>query len=282
MGLFKRKFKVASKDANLPKNRKELLKTIIKDDFGLIVDVSLVSFLFSIPLLAVSGISLFILSAGEFKAYEDITPLIFITSLVSIICFMILYMGKIALYGVIKKRAFNEAGLFNETFKDVFKDNFKKGLFIGFIVGLSYFIGINGTIYFAITKLHFLIKGLGIGLSILLFFLFKISGEYFCCLNNYYDLKIKDGLRNSIYLTIMDLFVSILLFIITTILPLILIYLSNISFIILATFTYIYLEGLVISIFTLRSHFLFDISINKTNYPEMVNYGLYKSKEDLL
>ena len=52
--MFKYKgLKAKEDDAALPKTRKELLKTVVKDDFYLLAEVSLLLFLFSLPLAAV-------------------------------------------------------------------------------------------------------------------------------------------------------------------------------------------------------------------------------------
>ena len=52
--MFKYKgLKVKEDDASLPKTRKELFKTIVKDDFYLLAEISLLLFLFSIPLAVV-------------------------------------------------------------------------------------------------------------------------------------------------------------------------------------------------------------------------------------
>ena len=279
MKIFKRSFKPAKENARLPKNRVELFKNIFKEDFGLVVDMSLMQTLFSLPLYANLFITLFILTGLADRTYNEITPLLFIMCLINIPCLMLRYIGRIGIYNVAKDRVFNNSGFFFESFKDSLKENWVKGMFVGLLNALGLMIAIIGGFFFLQMSDIWIIRGLGIGVGIIIYFLIYISGEYICSLNNYYQLSFKDSFRNGFSLTIMDLFFSLLLFLVEILIPFGLTLLSNYIFVGMLILYGIYFDGLSIIVATLRSHYLFDLSINKTNYPDYVNKGLYK-KED--
>ena len=279
MKLFKREFKPAKENARLPKNRIELFKIIFREDFGLVLDMSLMQTLFSLPFYANLFITLFILTGLSDKTYNEITPLLFIMCLVNIPCLMLRYIGRIGIYNVAKDRVFNNSGFFFESFRDSLKENWAKGLFVGLINAIGLMIAIIGGMFFMQMSDIWVIRGLGIGVGVIIYFLIFASGEYMCSINNYYELRFKDGFRNSLSLTIMDLLFSLLFFVVEIILPFVLALFSNYALIGVLILYGIYFDGLIIIATTLRSHYLFDVSINKTNYPDYVNKGLSK-KED--
>lgn len=276
MKIFNKQFKVQANDALLPKTRKELFKQMIKEDFSLIVDISFIGFLFSIPLVIDIFILVFVLSGLKITSVSDVSPLIFICSVLSIPCCMIKYMGRTTLYSVMKDRVHNCADFLTNSFKKHFKDYLKTGLVNGLLVGIGYFIMIVGSFYFLTQGTTILAKGLGTGVSIVICFILFISTEYHMSINCFYDLKISEGYKNSFIFLLADLFVNLLYFLILVIIPIILVLLSNISFYILLILFCLVLEGLSILFMTLRSHKLFDKFINNDYYPEMVNKGLYK------
>lgn len=281
MKLFKKKFKAAINDASLPKTRKELFKVVLKEDFSLIVDISLIGFLFSLPLVVCIGIVIMLLTGIGDINVNSVTPLIFFGGLLAIPSFMIKYMGRASLYGVMKKRVHNEAGFLSESFKTSFKENFRKGIVNGLVVGIGFFIGIVGSVYFLVQTSNNIAKGLGIGVCIIICFVMFISSEYHMSICNFYELKMFDGYKNSFIFLLADLFVNILYFVILVVLPIVLTIFTTIAFYVSLLLYCFLLEGLSILFLTLRSHKLFDAYINSEYYPDIVNKGLYKEiKED--
>ena len=83
--MFKYKgLKVKESDATLPKTRKELFKTIVKDDSYLLTEISLILFLFSIPLIVAFVFELMMI-AGAYKPGTDYTWLANICSFMGLI-----------------------------------------------------------------------------------------------------------------------------------------------------------------------------------------------------
>ncbi len=281
MKLFMKRFKAASTDAALPKTRKELFNLIIKEDFSLIVDISIIDLLFSIPLYTIIFISITILMNLGSSDISEIIPLIFVTSIVQLPCFMIRNLGRSTLFGVMKKRVHNEAGFLSEVFNLVFKQNIKCGLLTGFIQGLGFFIGIIGSLFFLLKTTDVFARGIGIGICIIICMFLVVTSEYVMSLNNFYELKMKDSYKNASIFFIADLFINILYFVLRIVLPIIITIYINYSYLICVLLFGICLDGISILFMTLRSHTIFDMYINLDNYPEYVNKGLrIEKKED--
>lgn len=283
MKLFKKKLRVKENDALLPKTRKELFKTIFSEDYYLIMDSSILLFVFSIPLLIVISTALILLSAAPSENIaEYVTPVIFWTSLLMIPALAIKYMGKISIYPIFKKRAFNEEDFFSQIFVRSFKEYYKRGLLLGLIVGIFFAANVNVVTLLILNSTNWLLRGLGIGAISILTFLIYMAAQYFMSTTNYYDLTFGQCFKNSMSFAIMDLFVSLIYYTVIILVPLFTTLLSNyIYYVWIVIFSFL-LDGVSILFITLRSHYLFDLSINSTYYKDMVGKGLYKEspKED--
>ena len=100
--MFKHKaLKVMADDATLPASRTELFKTILKDDFYLLAELSVFCFLFSLP-LALGFVAEIVLLGGMGMAdASKVFSLCFYAGLVEIPLFGIRYVGRYAAFGQI-------------------------------------------------------------------------------------------------------------------------------------------------------------------------------------
>ena len=273
----KKKLRVVDSEAKLPKTRKELFNIIFKEDYYLIMDSGLVSFLFSIPLIIVFATALLLLSNAPTDGINEyVFPILFWCGLLSIPAFMIRYLGRISLFPVFKKRSFNESDFFSSLFLSSLKEYWKRGLLLGLIVGLVSFLSINALAYILVFTSFWLWRSLAIGAVIIIYFIVYMSCEYFMSVTNYYELSFSDCFKNSASFALMDLFVSLLCFVILVVIPFVsTFFISFMYYIWILLFTFI-IDGLSITFITLRSHYLFDLTINQVHYKEMYRKGLLK------
>lgn len=280
MGIFKRKLREVKEDAKLPKTRMELFKIVFKEDFSLLVDSSLINFLFSIPLyLDLISVILLLTKLGV-SSIETIFPVIFWGGILSIPGFMIRNIGRMGLYGVMKARVHNEGVMLSVTLFKSIKENIGKSIFIGFIKGLGFGYCLISFFYFSLAQGSWLSQGLGIGLGFVVYFILSITSEYFMSMVQIYNLTTFQALRNSISFTIMYLFPNLLYFIVFSVVPLLLSYFITFGFYIHLLLISFLFDGVSILISTLFAHEVYDRIININYHKDYVGKGLYKEKED--
>lgn len=209
--------KKQEKSLSLPNTRLELLGIIIKNNVLTILNLSLVLFVFAMPLLLIYGLLyLGLISINISENYPEAVNLVFGFSLVAIIGYIILYIGLGGSFYIAKKMAWNEPLLYKKHFFKGVKDNFKRSIVIGFLVGISVFIATWGSLFlYAFALSNELMTYIGIGALLLQAVIILMLSMIYMAQNGLYSLKIKDLIRNSFLLTLMSLFKSILLFVIT-------------------------------------------------------------------
>ena len=132
--MFKHKgLKVNEEDAALPKNRKDLFLTVLKDDFYLLAEISLLLFLFSLPLAGAFAFEFVLLAGQSSVTAQKVFSICFYLALAEIPLWGVRYIGRYAAFGVMKKRAHNEGGYVTELFFEFMK----KGALRGFAIGRS-------------------------------------------------------------------------------------------------------------------------------------------------
>lgn len=267
---------IAKKDATLPKTRFAQLGDIIKNDFSLVVDICLFNLLFSsilIILFVFEYLSFMSLSSYEF---EKVFPIVFYFGLMEIIPFAIKGIGKGASYSLLKKRIFNEGCMLSATFFKNIKENYKHYFVMYLLVGISFWISSSGIIYFIYLNANSFIKGFGIGILLLYFILRYVAAEYYLIIDNLYVLKIKDGIKNAYSFVFSSIFVSIIYTIIALVIPITLIIINYYVMIIFMVIYLLFYDGFLMLIANLYTYTLCDKYINKDNYKDYVNKGLYK------
>lgn len=264
----------------LPHNRKELFFDLLKNRKMFLFSFSCFTFLFFIPLF----IDLLYFSYMELAAFslgdiDVIFTLLFYSLIISIPCNVIVFIGLSGAFYVSKKLVWQEGINLSHDFLVGIKENYKKFILFSFIFSLSLFILVIGGIYLLTTSSYSpLVNGIGIGILIVQFIICGIIINFSMTQAVYYDNKLRDILKNSFVFLSSTHIKSFLLFLLTNCVIVFLCLLNNISLIISFALIAI-LNSAIIILWTLLSHAEFDKLINKENYPEYVNKGLYK-KED--
>ena len=277
--MFKYKgLKVKEGDADLPKTRKELFKTIVKDDFYLLAELSVLMFLFSIPLAIGVVWEILALTGTPNADPSNIFSIAFYMGLIEIPLFGIRYVGRYAAFAVMKKRVHNEAGYIKEIFFEGLKKGALRGFLIGCVLGGIVFVWQIASIYVVAFNSNTWIKGLGIGTTTLIFMIAYAAVEYFLSTDNFYELKFTGALKNGFSFAMMHFPLSGLYFIATMGIPFILTLFSTWSLIGIAAVFALWGDGFTVLVVTLYSHTLFDRYINSVYYTDYINKGLSAEK----
>lgn len=270
-------------DIRLPRNRKDLFIKLIKKNPSMIINLSLMMVIFSLPLIFTYGLlytSLITLPEGS--NLNDATNLIFFFGLFSILGFIIFYIGQGALYYVNKKIVWNEPYVYKKHFMKGIKEQFKTSALIGSLTGII----VNTTLWGSLVLLSFafsneIIFFIALGSLLVVLLLTLIISQFILSQSVVYELSFISLFKNSLILTILKIGKSLLVFLLT--------YLLIIGFMIINTITfmiglvlYVLLNELIVLTWTLFTHQVFDDYINKENYPTYVNKGLasFKDNED--
>lgn len=280
--MFKYKgLKVKEDDAALPKTRKELLKTVVKDDFYLLSEVSLLLFLFSIPLAVVFIGEILMISGANDHGASTVFSICFFCGLIEIPLFGLRYLGRYAAYGVLKKRVHNEAGYIGELFFGGIKKGGLRGFFAGCILGAVVFGWQTASIYVIAYNANTWIKGLGIGSTTLIFMLVYGMVEYFLSVDNFYDLPFSGAMKNGFSFAVMHFPLTLAFFAVTMGVPFVLTLLSAWSLIAVGLIFALWGDGFTVLCVTLFSHSLFDKYINSVYYTDYINKGLAVQEEPI-
>ena len=277
--MFKYKgLKVKEDDATLPKTRKELFKTIVKDDFYLLAELSLLLFLFSIPLAAVFIGEILMISGATSPDASLIFSICFFCGLIEIPLFGVRYIARYAAFGVMKKRVHNEAGYIGELFFGTLKKGALRGFLIGCVLGVVVFAWQTASVFVIAYNANTWIKGLGIGATTLVFMLTYGAAEYFLSIDNFYELKFSGALKNGFSFAIMHFPLTLIYFAVTMGVPFGLTVISTWSLIAVGAVFALWGDGFTVLAVTLFSHQLFDKYINSVYYTDYINKGLAASE----
>jgi len=273
--MFKYKgLKVQEDDAALPKTRKELMKTIVKDDFYLLAELSVLMFLFSIPMALAFVWEILSMTSSPDLSASNLFSIAFYMGLIEIPLFGLRYLGRHAAFTVTKKRVHNESGYVGELFFGGLRKGGMRGFLIGCVLGIVVFLWQIGSIYVLVYNSNTWIKGLGIGSTTLIFMLVYGAVEYFLSVDNFYELKFSGALKNGFSFAIMHFPLTLLYFIATMGIPFILTLFSTWALIGIAALFALWLDGFSVLAVTLFSHSLFDRYINSVYYTDYINKGL--------
>ena len=277
MAKIRRQLKVNERDDQLPRTRWKLFGRLIKDDFYLLIDLSLVETLFSIPLIATLIVEYVYLTSVEVK-FGNVFPIIFYMGLISVVGFGIKYVGRNAAFSVMKKRVHNEGSFISVAVMSSIRTSGIKSLFNGLIAGLFAFIAASGSVYLLFVSDTFL-KWAGIGALIVLFVIAFGTAEYFSVSENFYELGFFAQFKNSVIFSVSTFPLTLVHFIAFFGLRFALALFSPwLAIAALAVFS-LGGNGLTVAAATLVGHKVFDVHINREYYPEYVDKGLLKKNE---
>ncbi len=276
---MKRKPIVDKKDfliSDLPSNRKELFFDILKNQWRNLFLIAMIILLLSLPIIILRYYNLTIITNMVSNAnIENIRNNIFNSyiSYNAVNSLLIIVVGVLSggLLRVYKKICFNEGYFLGADFVKGIKENLKDTLALFFLyAALSFILEVlcvnylldNNYLYYFFKVINYFVL-----LPILLVSL-NVSALY----SDKIFVKIKTG-----YKLYIKYFFKIAITVFVLILPLglLMIGTSYVQLFLPIAYVLIYLP-IVYVIFVLVMNSIFDKEINKNNFPELVNKGLYK------
>ncbi len=264
----------AIKPVKLPKTRWQMFWDVVKNDFSLIVNLSLLCSLFAVPLIAVYVLmyKMTISALGGDNAVAKIFSSVFYLSIVSIPCYSVWFLGLNGAFAVMKKRVWNQGCVVRSTFWQSIRSG--KSALMGAIVGFAIAVSTVGAMYLLVYGAGAIQQGLGISVCVVVVFLFATTAMYFLAGNNLYDLPFSALFRNSFAFCWMALLRNLALNLICVVLPFVLLLIHPIFAFIMLFLVVLIWQGISVCAWTLLAHGLFDKYINSQYYPQFVNKGL--------
>lgn len=272
-----------NKETPLPTTRPQLLKDTLRYRFFEIVLLSIYCFLFLIPSIVwlIFGGYLFI-NAKTHTIYE----IMFIQG-INIPLIMIFGIGVAGCFYVTKKISFQEGESINHDFFYGIRKNFKMFLLIYFIIGFLYFLLETGV--YLINNYegwNSILKGALEGIMYGIFILFIMILFFMQTQTILYNATFTQLFKNALKFTFgsflknLGIFAILLFpFFIYEFVPAI----NNINYFQYAMFGLegVFYFGFSFLIFTLYSNSIFDVTINKNQFPEYIRKGLNDENKNL-
>lgn len=283
--MFKRKEKqISDSEAkrNLPTSRKEVFFDLLRNRKMTLFALSCFTFMFFIPL----AVDLFFFNYLESVAIaadkkEYLFSLVFYSMCIMLPCMIIGFIGFAGAFYTAKRLVWQEDINLAVDFFHGIKGNWKHAIINGLLFGVILFgvvIGCSYLLIFAPTSP--VTCGIGIGALILVFLTFGMVIALNFTQDVYYENGILTTFKNSFCFLGLLNWRILVLFILTTG-GLFVLSIFNLITLGIGLFLFAILNSVVIIIYTLLSHSVFDKYINQEHYPDMVGKGLYKlEKED--
>lgn len=266
-------------DGRLPHNRKELFFNILRWRFTYLLAIGLLSLAFLLPDIAAltyNDIAASVISQSGEDVASKIVTLRLQTSVLQIICYIVLFFGASGVFYLLRQLAWDEpTSIFSGWWQGV-KQNWKHYTFLGVCVGI-----LNVLNTFAEVLLHGFVKYVPRALFVLVVVPVLL---YAAILDVVYIKKLGNLLSGAATLYFKTLPIT-LLFALLVIAPTLLLFVPKftIRYAILATWVVVVLP-IVLYGWTLYAIDKLDKFINKEHYPEIYNKGVYvdkaSSKED--
>ncbi len=264
----------ATEPVKLPETRSQMFRDVLKNQFSLVVNVSLLCSLFGLPLIGVYALGyrmLIAALAAENGVAQMFSTVVYLSAL-AIPCYSLWFLGLNGAFAVLKKRVWNQGCVIRGVFFASIKSG--RSAAMGALVGCVTGLALIGSVYLLIFGEGGIQQGLGISICVILVLLFSSTAMYFLSGNNMYDLPFGGLFRNAFAFTWIGLIRNTGLNLLFIGLPLILIVLHPATAFIALFLIVMFLQGIAVLAWTLRCHSLFDKFINKEYYPEYVNMGL--------
>lgn len=271
----------------LPHTRRQVFFDLLKHQKRQMVSFSMLLFVFFLPLVVdvlifnqyVIGASLTIDSIQ--LASSTVFSLIIYMMIISIPCMMVGFVGLGGMFHVLKNIVWQEGVITGPDFFSGIKKNWKQSLIFGLIFGLSLFLLIAGSLFLLRTQISAdlpWVHSIGIGLCVVQFIIISIVIMYAMNYSVYYSNSSREVLKNSFIFFTAKFFKNILLFILTIGILVVLMFIDFIAQIVVFGLFALFSSFMFVS-WTLLTHEAFDQYINKDNYPDFYEKGLYKNKE---
>ena len=282
--MFKRTEKhITDEEAKkaLPHDRKQVFFDLLAHRKMTLFALSCFTFMFFIPL----AVDLFYFNFLESAAiasekYEYLFSLFFYSMLIMIPCMIVGFLGFAGAFYVTKQLAWQEDVNLAVDFFHGIKENWKHALINALVFAIVLFGLVIGSTYLIIfLRSQPVLLGVGIGALILLFLVFGMVISLNFTQDVYYENGVIATFKNSFCFLGLLNWRILVLFILTTG-GVIALSCFNFITLIIGMALFAFLNSVVIIIYTLLSHSAFDKYINKEHYPEMVDRGLYKPKQE--
>ena len=283
--MFKRKEKqISDSEAkrSLPTSRKEVFFDLLRNRKMSLFALSCFTFMFFIPL----AVDLFFFNYLESAAIaadkkEYLFSLVFYSMCIMIPCMVVGFIGFAGAFYTAKRLVWQEDINLAVDFFHGIKENWKHAIINGLLFGVILFgVVIGGSYLLIFAPTSPITCGIGIGALILVFLTFGMVIALNFTQDVYYENGILTTFKNSFCFLGLLNWRILVLFILTTG-GLFVLSIFNLITLGIGLFLFAILNSVVIIIYTLLSHSVFDKYINQEHYPDMVGKGLYKiEKED--
>ena len=283
--MFKRKEKqISDSEAkrNLPTSRKEVFFDLLRNRKMTLFALSCFTFMFFIPL----AVDLFFFNYLESAAIaadkkEYLFSLVFYSMCIMIPCMVVGFIGFAGAFYTAKRLVWQEDINLAVDFFHGIKENWKHAIINGLLFGIILFgVVIGGSYLLIFAPTSPITCGIGIGALILVFLTFGMVIALNFTQDVYYENGILTTFKNSFCFLGLLNWRILVLFLLTTG-GLFVLSIFNLITLGIGLFLFAILNSVVIIIYTLLSHSVFDKYINQEHYPDMVGKGLYKlEKED--
>lgn len=260
----------------LPKTRISLFFDLLKNQTATIINTSLLTFLFALPLIALS-IYLYITLVNAMvdeASFTTLFSIVFYGSLLSTPLIFVSFLGFLGSFYVAKRLAWGEGLLLRIHFFQGIKEELRRSIFLItiFIVSLLFFL--NGGMYLAIFYQEMpILTGLGIAILGGQFLLILMTTFYFLAYQIIYQNTFFETFKNAFLMATGRLHFSLIFLIIFPGILILLILLHFISALI-GLFFFALFSFIGVLLWTLLSQATFDLFINNKHYPEYVKKGL--------
>ena len=278
--MFKRAEKhITDEDAKrkLPHNRKEVFFDLLAHRKMTLFALSCFTFMFFIPL----AVDLFYFNFLESAAiasekYEYLFSLFFYSMLIMLPCMVIGFLGFAGAFYVAKRLVWQEDVSLSVDFFQGIKENWKHAIVNGVVFGIFLFgLVVGGTYLIIYSPTTPVWCGIGIGALALLFITFGMVISINFAQDVFYENSLITTFKNSFCFLGLLNWKVLVLFLLTTG-GVIVLGCFNLLTLAIGLFLFAFLNSVVVVLYTLLSHVVFDKYINKENYPDIVGKGLYK------
>ena len=283
--MFKRNEKHVTDDEAiraLPHDRKGVFFDLLSHRKMTLFVLSCYTFMFFIPL----AVDLFFFNYLESAAIaadkkEYLFSLVFYSMCIMIPCMVVGFIGFAGAFYTAKRLVWQEDINLAVDFFHGIKENWKHAIINGLLFGIILFgVVIGGSYLLIFAPTSPITCGIGIGALILVFLTFGMVIALNFTQDVYYENGILTTFKNSFCFLGLLNWRILVLFLLTTG-GLFVLSIFNLITLGIGLFLFAILNSVVIIIYTLLSHSVFDKYINQEHYPDMVGKGLYKiEKED--
>ena len=265
-----------NKDFNIsymPHNRIEVFKDILLNRSSTLFSVGIMLLIFAIPLIAIVFFSLQTLA--NFKEYSEETyQQLLLTlntnNLLIMVGLMFFSIGLAGAYKIVRMLIWQEGIFFMHDFFKGVKENLKNFLLTGFFIGLLNLV--TQYLYFNVSVSEYAIMACIIGIAFFLPSVLFILGQSII-----YKLPYIQMLKNAILLAWRNFYTSIPVLLLNVAFIVVPFFIENIAYLVYILLIPILIAPLLIMFNMLYTDTLFDKFINKDNFKEIYDKGIYRN-----